>query len=145
MYPDSGPTKPGSPCRICGNETECVPLSSVPERLKKHLNFDEYLWCPKCGELRAVTDTPCIGKVNLSIGEGSSWGSYECLPCSVVFEVRFNKEDADDIVKCPICGKLCKLDGQWEATKGGYGSTAEKDALIEELRRIRKHSSPGEI
>ena len=63
----------------------------------------------------------------------SSWGSYECLPCSVVFEVRFNTEDAADIAKCPVCGELCTLAGQWAATAGGYGSTSEKDALIEQL------------
>ena len=81
--------------------------------------------------------------------ETDHWGSYECVACHIVFEVRFSEDtprskhdaiagyidgEAHNIVRCPLCGELKTLEAQWSATEGGYGSTSEKDALIETLK-----------
>lgn len=59
------------------------------------------------------------------------WGAYECFKClrtrggtGVVFDVRTPGE-AINAVNCPLCGELCVLSAQWEATEGGYGSRSE--------------------
>jgi hypothetical protein len=74
VWPDGGPTTPGPKCHLCETETEKVPKGSLPSHLLEHLSFEDYLWCSKCGQLRAETDPKYIGKVEIkeSVRDGKS-------------------------------------------------------------------------
>jgi hypothetical protein len=63
------------------------------------------------------------------------WGSYECLKCRVVFDVRLVGE-ARVTVSCPGCRQAVDLKTQWLADSGGYGSRGDMDLRRrDQLRR----------